>query len=85
MVVASAASRPAAALDHGLPGICGLTEGAPLGNVDAVDIVTPSPTHAALVRRRLPHAHVLVEKPLAYTAAEARALGREARRRRAAS
>jgi predicted dehydrogenase/glycine/D-amino acid oxidase-like deaminating enzyme len=39
--------------------------------VDAVDIVTPSATHAALVRRCLPLAHVLVEKPLALEAAEA--------------
>lgn len=38
---------------------------------DAVDIVTPSVTHGELVRRCLPHAHVLVEKPLAMDAAEA--------------
>ena len=42
--------------------------------IDAVDIVTPSETHAALVRQLLPHAHVLVEKPLATTAEEAASL-----------
>jgi predicted dehydrogenase len=45
-----------------------------LRQVDAVDIVTPSSTHAALVRQCLPHAHVLVEKPLAVDPGEARAL-----------
>ncbi len=39
--------------------------------VDAVDIVTPSDTHAKLVRRFLPLAHVLVEKPLAMDPDEA--------------
>ena len=42
-----------------------------LGDVDAVDIVTPPHTHAALVRRCLPLAHVFVEKPLATDPAEA--------------
>jgi len=51
-----------------------------LAGVDAVDIVTPVATHAALVRRCLPHAHVFVEKPLATSVDEARELGQLARR-----
>jgi predicted dehydrogenase/glycine/D-amino acid oxidase-like deaminating enzyme len=38
--------------------------------VDAADIVTPPDTHAGLVLRCLPHAHVLVEKPLATSEAD---------------
>ena len=34
-----------------------------LQEVDGVDIATPTPTHAALTRACLEHAHVLVEKP----------------------
>lgn len=48
--------------------------------VDAVDLCTPSATHAALIRHCLPHAHVLAEKPLATTSAEATALRAFARR-----
>jgi len=51
-----------------------------LESADAVDIVTPSRTHAELVRRCLPQAHVLVEKPLASEECEARELGELARR-----
>lgn len=53
-----------------------------MAHVDAVDIVTPSETHAALVRQWLPHAHVLVEKPLATTFSDARALEALARQSR---
>ena len=42
-----------------------------LSNVDAFDIVSATPTHAAWVRRCLVHAAVFVEKPLGATAAEA--------------
>ncbi len=42
-----------------------------LDEVDGVDIVTPAATHAELVRRCLPRAHVLVEKPLAMIGFEA--------------
>ena len=35
-----------------------------LSSVDGVVVATPMETHADLVRRILPHAHVLVEKPL---------------------
>jgi predicted dehydrogenase len=49
-------------------------------SVDAVDIVTPSDTHAGLVRRCLPLAHVLVEKPLAMDGREAEDLADRARK-----
>ena len=45
-----------------------------VAGVDAVDIVTPAATHADLVRRCLPLAHVFVEKPLATTVADASVL-----------
>lgn len=45
-----------------------------LAGVDAVDIATPAATHEELVAACLPHAHVLVEKPLAGSAAAARRL-----------
>jgi len=51
-----------------------------LREVDAVDIVTPPHTHAALVRRCLPFVHVLVEKPLATSIEEAADLVADARR-----
>ena len=44
-----------------------------LGRVDVVSIVTPTPTHFAIARDFLASgAHVLVEKPVTETAAEAR-------------
>jgi predicted dehydrogenase len=46
-----------------------------LGKVDAVSIVTPTPTHFAIARDFLEAgAHVLVEKPVTETPAEAREL-----------
>jgi predicted dehydrogenase len=46
-----------------------------LGKVDAVSIVTPTPTHFAIARDFLhAGAHVLVEKPVTETPAEAREL-----------
>lgn len=45
-------------------------EAALADGLEVIDIATPASTHAALVRRSLPHAHVFVEKPLALTAAE---------------
>ncbi|GAC1459557.1 MAG: Gfo/Idh/MocA family oxidoreductase [Steroidobacteraceae bacterium] len=46
-----------------------------LGEVDAVSIVTPTPTHLAIARDFLEAgAHVLVEKPITETPAEAREL-----------
>ena len=46
-----------------------------LGQVDAVSVVTPTPAHFAIARDFLEAgAHVLVEKPITETAAEAREL-----------
>jgi predicted dehydrogenase len=46
-----------------------------LGKVDAVSVVTPTPAHFAIARDFLSAgAHVLVEKPITETAAEAREL-----------
>lgn len=64
VVVKSDAHGAVIAARHGVPCYRHLDEALALG-VDVVDIVTPSETHADLVRRCLPHAHVLVEKPLA--------------------
>lgn len=64
IVVNSEESRAALRERHGIPVHRGIDD-ALLRGVDAVDIVTPSGTHAELVRRCAPHAHVLVEKPLA--------------------
>lgn len=61
---------------YGIPVHAGLSDDL-LRQVDAVDIVTPPGSHAALVRQCLPWVHVLVEKPLAtdpQTAAELGAL-----------
>ncbi len=55
-----------------------------LGEVEAVSVVTPTPAHFAIAREFLAAgAHVLVEKPITETAAQAReliALARERRR-----
>jgi predicted dehydrogenase len=46
-----------------------------LGAVDAVSVVTPTPAHFQIAREFLEHgAHVLVEKPITETPAEAREL-----------
>lgn len=53
-----------------------------LADADAVDIVTPAPTHGALIRDALARGkHVFVEKPITLSAAEGIALAREARAR----
>lgn len=52
-----------------------------LDGVDVVDVVTPAPRHAEMVRSALRRGkHVLVEKPVTPTAAEGFALAEEARR-----
>jgi predicted dehydrogenase len=52
------------------------------GDLDAVVIASPNRTHAPLARDALSHGfHVVVDKPFATNAAEARALVAEARRR----
>jgi predicted dehydrogenase/glycine/D-amino acid oxidase-like deaminating enzyme len=53
-----------------------------LTGIDGVDIVTPVDTHADLVRACLPHAHVLVEKPITPTARQASALEKFAKRQK---
>lgn len=80
VVVRSEASRATLATCEDLPVYVGLDprlleEHA----VDAVDVVTPPATHAEIVERCLPHAHVLVEKPLATNAQDARRLEERAR------
>jgi predicted dehydrogenase len=46
-----------------------------LGNVDAVSVVTPTPTHFDIARAFVEHgAHVLVEKPMTETTAQAERL-----------
>ena len=46
-----------------------------LGKVDAVSVATPTPTHCEIARAFMEHgAHVLVEKPMCSTVAEAGAL-----------
>jgi predicted dehydrogenase len=54
-----------------------------LGKVDAVSIVTPTPSHHEIARAFLEAgAHVLVEKPMTVTAAEAEGLIEIARRKK---
>ena len=77
VVVSSAESQRAIAEEHRVPAYDEL-EDTLLDLADGVDIATPSETHFELVRRCLPHAHVLVEKPLAMTPAQASALQRQA-------
>ncbi|MFI4890401.1 MAG: Gfo/Idh/MocA family protein [Steroidobacterales bacterium] len=53
-----------------------------LGHVDAVSIVTPTPSHHEIARAFLEAgAHVLVEKPMTVTVAEAESLVETARRK----
>ena len=70
VVVNSEKTRAAVRTQYDLPVHLQLDQALIL-QADAVDIVTPSTTHAALVRRCIPSAHVLVEKPLALNPAEA--------------
>ena len=79
VVVNSEQTRGAVRARYDLPVYLRLDE-ALIHKADAVDIVTPSETHAALVRQCIGLAHVLVEKPLAMNpseAAELRHLARE--------
>jgi predicted dehydrogenase len=69
----SEASRNAVAAELGVPAHADYCE--LLGRVDAVSIVTPTPSHFAIARDFLEAgAHVLVEKPMTATAAEGRRL-----------
>lgn len=70
---ADAAAREQAAGDLGVPGVADYRE--LLGKVDAVSVATPTPSHFEIVGAFLDHgAHVLVEKPLTSTVAEAEKL-----------
>lgn len=69
-VTASAKTAEAIAQRYGIPTFAGLTEDL-LKQVDCVDIATPAATHPELIRKCLPFAHVLVEKPLAPTPQDA--------------
>ena len=73
VVVSSDASRDELSRQLSAPVYRSLTAEL-LATVDAVDIVTPSDTHAQLVRQALPHCHVLVEKPLSCDVNEAEAI-----------
>ncbi len=73
LVVASEASRARLGRETGLPVHVGLSESV-LDGVDAVDIATPTSTHADLVAACLPHVHVFVEKPLCEEPARAKGL-----------
>ena len=79
VVVHSAAHRDALAQRIDVPVYAGFDE-AQLAQIDLVDIATPTATHAELVRRCLPHASVLCEKPLCDSKAQAQALQRLAER-----
>ena len=79
VVVGTLASRDALASQYQVPVHIEIDD-AILASVDAVDIASPSHSHAELVRRCLPHAHVLVEKPICATSAEATKLFRLAKR-----
>jgi predicted dehydrogenase len=70
VVVKSEESRMLLAAESAVPVFTSLDE-VDFSAIDAVDIVTPAATHASLVRRCLPHADVLVEKPLALSPEEA--------------
>ncbi len=73
VVALSDETRASVAAQYDIPVFGALTDEL-LSSVDAVDIVTPPDTHATLVRRCLPFAHVLVEKPLSTDEVEATAL-----------
>lgn len=78
-VVATRQSAEALRRATGIPVHVGF-DPALLSGVDAVDIATPAAAHEELVAACLPHVHVLVEKPLAGSAAAAGRLHAQAER-----
>jgi predicted dehydrogenase/glycine/D-amino acid oxidase-like deaminating enzyme len=78
IVVKTAEHREQLAAETGIPVHTELTEEL-LRSVDGIDLATPTHTHAELIRKCLPHTHVLAEKPLAETMVEADRLRRFAR------
>ena len=81
IVVRTEESRRRIEDEFGVPAFTDLNAALAQG-VDGVDVVTPSATHFDVVRRCLPHADVLVEKPAAPDAARTRELTKLARRDR---
>ena len=73
IVVNSQASCDRLATETNVPVYRGLDR-VSFDRIDAVDIVTPTATHFEIINRTLPHTHVLVEKPLAATSADATTL-----------
>ena len=77
----NAAACEALAAELGTNGVADYHE--LLGKVDAVSIVTPTPTHHAIANDFLEAgAHVLLEKPMTVTVAEAESLIKIARRKK---
>jgi predicted dehydrogenase len=77
----SAAARDALATELGTEAVADYR--ALLGKVEAVSIVTPTPTHHAIAKEFLEAgAHVLLEKPMTVTVAQAEDLIRIARRKK---
>ena len=73
VVDASRPAREAVATELGVPGFAGYEE--LLGKVDAVSVVTPTPSHFTIARDFLAAGvHVLVEKPITESSAQAREL-----------
>ncbi|SPF32528.1 hypothetical protein SBA4_1190002 [Candidatus Sulfopaludibacter sp. SbA4] len=79
IVVASAESRRRVEREWSVPAYTGFTA-AMLEEVDGVDLVTPSATHYSLAKQCLSCTNLLVEKPLAMNAIQARELEADARR-----
>ena len=72
-------ARGAAEAAHGVPGVASLGELLAGGGVDVVHLCTPHSTHAALAEEALEAgAHVLTEKPVAHTLADAERLAETA-------
>ncbi|MEA5455096.1 Gfo/Idh/MocA family oxidoreductase [Sinomonas sp. JGH33] len=72
--------RDAAAAAHGVPGHASLGELLAQGGIDVVHVCTPHDAHAPLAREALAAGvHVLTEKPVAHTLADAEALAVAAR------
>lgn len=72
--------RAAAADAHGVPGYASLGELLDAGGADVVHLCTPHSAHAPLAQEALARGvHVLTEKPVAHTLADAEALAKAAR------
>ncbi len=78
VAVADGSAKVRAGVTQGYPGVAVHEDGQALidsAEIDALVIATPAPTHAALAKAALAAGkHVLVEKPLALTRADAQAV-----------